>query len=259
MFVFRARLAGLALGLVVAALYARPAVRRRALAAGLAAALALTVLLTAVGTVVSQAAGTKDLRKTYVGEIADYFGLAAEGVRTGKTDDILFRQAHINVRFPLVRQHPLCGIGFVSPFGRIAWNYHRYGLLATGYVDVGWLDALMRLGGIGTGLLVALLLVSFVRGAALARREDAPAEAHAFALTLITYLVQMFVSCYSFAYPTWEPSIVTYAILLSWTIRYAAVPAAAQEAPRQGPAARPGEENDASLRSESRRLAPRPA
>jgi hypothetical protein len=110
-------------------------------------------------------------------------------------------------------------------------------------VDVGWLDALMRLGGVGVFLLAALLAVSITQGRAVLRNQAVSPEGHACALTLVTYVVQMLVSTYTSCYPTWEPSILTYAILLSWSIRHAAVARQSPPGTPAGEAGRPSEES----------------
>jgi len=221
MFVFRARLIGLVLGTCVAFLFAKADARRRVAVVGIACILVLALALTIFGVMVAPHTGEADLRDSYIANLAGYFQQAVEGLRTGDRAGIPIRQMYTELRLPLVKQRPLCGMGFVSPYGRVALRFYRYGLLALGVVDVGWLDALMRLGGIGTALLAALLACSAVAGRRLLKAgTDLPVEGFAFALALVGFVVQMFVSVYSYSYPTREYSIVTFAILLAWVLHF---------------------------------------
>ncbi|NQT91531.1 MAG: O-antigen ligase family protein [Lentisphaerae bacterium] len=220
LFLFRARLAGLGLGLFLAWLLAHEAPRRRTVAMGAVCAVLVVMSLTITGILVSQSGATQRDGRPYVSRILEYFGEAVEGLVSGESQAVQMRKHVAETRLPLVKEHPLCGIGFVSPFGKIAWRIHRYGLNPTGHVDVGWVDALMRLGGIGAAILTALLLSCIIHARRIMKTRGHSQDVYVFALTLIGYVVLMFVTTYSFSYPTREPAIMTFSILFAYLLHH---------------------------------------
>lgn len=216
-FIYRARLAGMVLGMAISTFLAPPKVRSRALVMGVVT-LGLAVMVVVVfGLVASNL--TEMGRQSYLGNLVDYFDVARRGVTERNTDDVMIRQLFVELRWPLVRKSPFLGVGFVSPFGRVAWEMFRLGDLPIGHVDVGWLDALMSLGGIGTCILAVFLISAALEGKRIVTSKNLSEDEYAFGLTIVAFVVTMFVSTYSFAYPTREESILTFSLLYAWIMR----------------------------------------
>ena len=216
-FIFRARLAGMALGMLVSLFFAPARVRGRAVVVGLVVAISAAIVLSAFGLVAASVTETGG--ESYLGSLADYFNEAVRGVTQRDTGDVLIRQIFIQMRWSMVKKNPWAGIGFVSPFGKVGWNMYRLGDMPVGHVDVGWLDALMRLGVIGSVILSLFLISAAVEGRKLLAVNNLSEEDYAFGLTSVSYVVLMFVSTYSFSYPTWEEPILTFSLIFGWLMR----------------------------------------
>lgn len=231
MFIFRARIIGLVLGLLAGLFFAHGHARRRAVASGSLFLILLALFLTVFGIFVSSRGHFLYTRAHYIAKLFDYFEEAIEGVISQDSDAIRLRQRIAQTRLPLIKEHFISGIGFISPFGMIGWQLYRYGEMPGGHVDTGWIDVLIRLGPVGAALLAALLIYSAIQGRHILRQHKLAPEGYAFGLAIIGFVVQMFVSAYSFSYPTLESGIMTFAILLSWVLRYSQaeqVPASAE-------------------------------
>lgn len=216
-FIFRARLAGVALGMVVALFFAPARVRARAILLGVVLTVCVVVLLSVFGLIAANAGELG--RDSYLGALAEYFNDAARGLTQKNTDDVMGRQLFVAARWPLVKEHPVAGIGFISPFGEIAWELFRMGEMPIGHVDVGWLDALMRFGVVGITVLSLFLISVAVEGRRLLQVQGLSENEYAFALTAIGFVVLMFVSTYSFAYPTREEPILTLSLIFAWLLQ----------------------------------------
>lgn len=214
MFVFRARLAGIGIGLVVASIFAPANVRRRAAVTGVVVSTLLLIFLL-IFPIISKGENYLGFKETYVGQMVDYFEHAYRGLVYKDTDDIFIRQMIINARWPIIQMHPLAGVGFISPFGKLGWDLFKKGLMPIGAVDVGWIDALTLFGSVGSSLLGGLLFMTAMSGAIIALNQRLPDKHRAFGLTAVSFIVLTFISVYSFAYPTEESSMVTISILLT--------------------------------------------
>lgn len=213
MFVFRARLAGTALGILAGVCFVANRIRFRVFLAGICVLTAAVVFLSALTLIAPTAYGGN---KNYVVKFVDYFKDAAEGIVYGKSDAILIRTMFMQERLPIIKEHPFAGLGFVSPFGTVAWKMYKTGVMPMGHVDVGWLDSLLRLGSIGSFLLALFLFASAWQASRILKRYDLTVDEQVACLTTIAFVVLMFASLYSFSYPTYEPAITSFSILLAW-------------------------------------------
>ena len=230
LFLFRTRLAGTVFGIVVASLFVGWRYRLRALSTGVIGLLLMVGAMIVFGLFAKTVVRVDDA--SYLGRVVEFFQRGAEAVAGEGID--AGRRYNIDIRWPLVREHPLIGIGFISPFGSIAWGIYAAGGMPIGVVDVGWIDILVRLGFVGCGLLGTLLLMAARDAVDVLRRFPLSAEEKALCLTLIGYTTLMVVSVYSFSYPTLESSIITFAILFAFIVRIRIV-----RAPRQAMAIPP--------------------
>ncbi len=123
-------------------------------------------------------------------------------------------------RYPLVRQHPILGIGFLSMFGSVAYEMWKTGgVLPVGTVDTGWLDLMLRLGGLGTALLL-VLLVQCARICWRLYAHDQPDSAQkGILLANINLIVMTVTSAIAGGALVWEPGITTVALAMAWTVK----------------------------------------
>ncbi len=147
-------------------------------------------------------------------------------------------------RYPLVKQHPLLGIGFLSVFGNVAYTmWKTQGVLPVGTIDTGWLDLMLRLGGIGTALLLWLLARGVTTSWRLCLMPAVDLKARSILLAGICTIIQAVSSSIAGGSLVWEPGITTIALCLMWTAKIehdaavAAAPAPAAEPapPPRGP------------------------
>ncbi|HPF99629.1 MAG TPA: hypothetical protein PLE77_06150 [Kiritimatiellia bacterium] len=124
-------------------------------------------------------------------------------------------------RIPLIKEHPLMGIGFVSVFGEIALDMWMQGNLPVGTVDTGWIDLLLKLGGIGV-VVLGVLFVQIIRvnHRLLKTSDPQRVEDRSWMLANIGYIVLITTSSVAAALPSWEPGIVTVAMIIAQTMRF---------------------------------------
>ena len=123
-------------------------------------------------------------------------------------------------RIPLIKEHPLLGIGFVSVFGEVALDLWMRGTLPVGTIDTGWIDLMLRLGGIGV-LVLGVLYFQIIRvNYRLLRETPASDDIRSSMLANIGYIILISVSSIAAALPSWEPGIATVAIIIAQTMRF---------------------------------------
>jgi hypothetical protein len=229
MYFHRSMISGVLVGISMA-LFAVPArVRVRAVTVLVLLAVML-VALTVVGVAFSQT--------TSAGEIA----LALKNYILSTATD-LFRvegtyRSRVTIdteRYPLVKQHPFLGIGFLSVFGNVAYSmWKTEGTLPVGTVDTGWLDLMLRLGGVGTLFLLILLLQCLrINWGLYVRNKVAAPRDRSILLANICFIVASIASSVASGTVVWEPGITTIAIGFAWTMKIeheAAKPAEIQPA-----------------------------
>ena len=146
-------------------------------------------------------------------------------------------------RIPLIKAHPFMGMGFVSVFGEVALDLWMQGNLPVGTIDTGWVDLLLKLGGVGV-IVLAVLFIYIVRtNRRLLRAQtllQEQAGIQSWMLANIGYIALVSVSLVAAALPSWEPGIATLAIIIAQTMRFeldAAAPATDNTAqPARAPA-----------------------
>lgn len=216
LFLFRTRLAGVTLGIALSSLFVSWRLRMRAVRAGV---IGIVVLL---GAIVVFGLFAKTLVRMddtpYVARIVQFFQKGVDAVLHGEVSDSLGRKFHVQMRWPLVKEHPLIGIGFISPFGSLAWEIYMKGGMPIGIADVGWIDLLVRLGFVGVFLIGALYFFVARDARTLLRVQELSDEERSVALAMIGYCVLATVSVYSFSYPSWEPCIVTFSLLFTMVV-----------------------------------------
>lgn len=123
-------------------------------------------------------------------------------------------------RYPLVHQHPFMGIGFLSVFGSVAYSMWKTdGVLPVGTVDTGWLDLMLRLGGIGTFLLLLLLWKTFRANWSLFKEGSWEPRDGGILLANMCLVAATVSSSIAGGALVWEPGIITVAICIAWTIK----------------------------------------
>ena len=124
-------------------------------------------------------------------------------------------------RIPLIKEHPLMGIGFVSVFGEIALDMWMQGSLPVGTIDTGWIDLLLKLGGLGVIVLGALFIqIVRVNYRLLKASDPQHVEDRSWMLANIGYIVLITTSSVAAALPSWDPGIATVAIIIALTMRF---------------------------------------
>lgn len=124
-------------------------------------------------------------------------------------------------RIPLIKAHPLMGMGFVSVFGEIALDLWMQGNLPVGTIDTGWIDLLLKLGGLGVIVLGALFIqIVRVNRRLLKASDPQHIEDQSWMLANIGYIVLITTSSLAAALPSWEPGIATVAIIIAQTMRF---------------------------------------
>ncbi len=216
LFLFRIRIAGTLLGIAFASLFVPARVRLRGAIVGLVGLVLLIGVTAAFGLLAKPL--VEGYRTPYLSRVAGFFQEGIRGLTRGDTADVMGRAWHVRIRWPLVREHPILGIGFISPFGSIAWDVYTKGGMPIGVVDVGWIDILVRLGFGGAFFLSLLLVFAVLDAVDLLHKPDLSIEEMSFCLALAGFVVLMLVSLYSFSYPTWEPAIVTFSLLFSFVL-----------------------------------------
>ncbi|MFH0954156.1 MAG: hypothetical protein V1873_07485 [Verrucomicrobiota bacterium] len=228
----RGMVAGAMIAMAVTLVLVPPKVRVRAAAMLLVVAL-LLLSLTVITVAVSQTAPASDVAATmknyFVSTVTDL--VRVEG--TYRSRVLIDTQ-----RYPLVRQHPFVGIGFLSVFGEVAYTMWKTGgVLPVGTVDTGWLDLMLRLGGIGTGLLLLLLGQAVRVNSALLPAKGWSNSEHGLILANICVLVLAVVSSIAGGALVWEPGITTIALIFAWTMRLEHAATERVAAPQPGQAA----------------------
>lgn len=239
LFLYRARIAGTLLGVLAGVLLAPLRVRIRAVVIGTAGTLLLLLAVGLFGIVAKPL--VRGHRDSYMTRMAEFFESGVRGLIHGDTADVIGRRYSTRIRWPLVQERPVMGIGFVSPFGVIAWSMYEKGGMPIGTVDVGWMDVLVRLGFGGALVLLVLLLSVVMDALGVYRMQGLTDDEQAMCLALIGYIVLMLFSVYSFSYPTYEMAIITFGILFAFVvhIRERHTPVPEEGAPGPGaPAAR---------------------
>lgn len=125
-------------------------------------------------------------------------------------------------RYPLVRQHPLLGIGFISVFGEIAYRmWMQGGVLPVGTVDTGWLDLMLRLGLIGSVLLLYIFVTEIrIIRKLLQKYSHWTATQRSILLANATLAIAVTLNLIVAGHMSWEPSITVLCISLAWTMRF---------------------------------------
>ena len=207
----RANIAGAAIGLAFCALLMPGVVRTRALITLFISGLfmiSVTIAATSVAKSVSPGEAVVSITRYFTSTATDLVNV--EGTYYSRV--AIDRQ-----RYPLVKQHPFVGIGFVSVFGEVAFEMWQTGVLPVGTIDTGWLDLMLRLGGVGTLILLIMLLRGFRLNRSLAR-HDLTLEEKGVVLANMTLIVMSTLTIIAGGELVWEPGITTIAIALGWTM-----------------------------------------
>ncbi|MBL7077367.1 MAG: hypothetical protein ISS31_07835 [Kiritimatiellae bacterium] len=217
LFLFRARIAGALLGLGGSLLLTRGQVRTRA----------ITLLALVTGLILAGLLAVTAITRAYHPDAAagaqvslfDYFRDAFVGI-TGQeeTAPILWRQLRIEQRLPLIKEHPIMGVGFTSIWGDVVADLWRTGSLAQRFVDAGWVECLLQLGSIGTALLLLFLGLTAAEARRILHTCARTTEDRALCLALFGYVVMMLSTLYSFSYPSLQGPITSFAILTAFVV-----------------------------------------
>lgn len=209
---YRAYWAGLAVGLLITWFMAPPRAKFRAavvVAGAVVVGGLLTVFAVAAASSVSMAAAAKRLWEFAAGTVTDLVLVQGSYASRAVMDAM---------RIPLVKAHPFMGMGFVSVFGDVAYDLWMRGDLPVGTIDTGWIDLMLRLGGIGSTMLLLLFLRVIQVNWQLNRDPAASVSDHAVYLGNVTFVVLATVSLVAAALPSWEAGITTLSLIMALTM-----------------------------------------
>lgn len=201
-FTYRARIAGMSLGILLTIFYLHGRERGRLLLllalapAGLLLMLGLYGVLNGVGFA------------EYIKNFFDFFTASLDADLGGST----FRRIQLVDRLPLIEKYPIFGIGFLGPYGKVTWDLYYQGYMPLGFVDAGWADLMLRYGFIGMPIIFFFYLFSMYL--AIKRyRQCRGGVARAANLSIFVFVILSFCTLYSFNYMGFEAVYITFVLL----------------------------------------------
>jgi len=124
------------------------------------------------------------------------------------------------LRYPLIIQHPFMGVGFLSVFGDIAYEiWQTRGELALDTTDTGWVDLLLRLGGVGYAILMFVFVSATWLCWRLTKRRDWSLHERGLLCANATLFPMALLSMIASNPLGVESGIALLSIALAWTIR----------------------------------------
>jgi len=150
-FMFRGLIAGVVVGIVVMSFFMTPAARKRMvtfLVAG--GAIGVVVAITLAGLVTQESLGDMfyTFFNVYLGDLF-HLGESMSG-ELGQFDNTMsYRMWKAEYHLKVFWENPVFGIGYMSPWGSVAWELYQQGYMPLGDADSGWVDVLLRLGSVG--------------------------------------------------------------------------------------------------------------
>lgn len=201
-FTYRARIAGMVVGIVLTLIFLRNRERMRLL---LVMALSPFLLLFLLG-VYGMSVGVGFVE--YISNFFDFFLATSDADLSGAT----FREMQLVERLPLVNKYPVFGIGFLGPYGKVAWDLYYQGYMPLGYVDAGWADLMIKYGFVGMPIVFFFYLFSAYL--AIKRyRGCRGVVSRAANLSVFVFVVMSFCTLYSFNYMGFEAVYITFVLL----------------------------------------------
>ena len=235
-FLYRARIAGMCVGVAITILFLHGKERLRLLLLMALAPIFLLLLLGMYG------AATGIGFSNYIENFFDFFAAVKDNDLSGVT----FRMTQLAERLPLLEKYPFFGIGFLGPYGKIAWALYYKGYMPLGFVDAGWADLLLKYGYVGTPVFVFFYLFSAFL--AIKRyRVCKGVVARAANLSVLAFVVMSFCTLYSYNYMGFEAVYITFSLLNIFAFFEYAKERDAEETKEQ-------QSEDSSQRADSERL-----
>jgi hypothetical protein len=213
---FRGTVAASLMAILAVSLLVPPRIRARSFVVITTAAVSLTIL-SVLAVSVSQALSRGDALAAF----RRYMMSTGTDVIRGE-GTYASRIAIDRFRYPLIKKNPFVGMGFISVFGEVAYTLWRTeGVLPVGTSDTGWLDLMLRLGLIGSLLLLAVFAkeVHLIRHL-LKEKRDWSDEERSLLLANATLAIAASLNLITAAHLSWEPSITLFGITLAWTMRF---------------------------------------
>ncbi len=154
---------------------------------------------------------------THLGKVGSYFSSTVTDVLQ---DEGTYAQRHQvdAMRYPLVRQRPWLGHGFISPFGVAYQMWRTQGVLAIDTTDTGWLDLMIRFGFMGAILIAVLMFVLWRTNYRMLRRPGLDLPTRAMLLANMQFFLAVVIMVITAAPFTIEFNITAISLIIMRTM-----------------------------------------